>query len=362
MTLQPRPQAAPLSLRAEPTVSVVIPTHNRQQLLERCLHALSFQTYPAAYLDVRVVADGCTDGTVEWLRAYPAPYRLTILETAGVGPAEARNQAVEDAVGELILFLDDDLIAEPELVFEHVCRHTAHPDSVVLGTALLPLDDVCPAWLRWDARQLTKLYRRFESGEREVCGFHFYSGNASLPAAAFRRSGGYDPEYHRAEDVELGIRLEEQRLRFRFCPEARGFHYQSRSLESWLELARSYGRADVRMMRDARAARFRRRLVHNLETRHPALRLLLRGAFVAPALGGTLARTVAAWVRATGGDRLWRIHSAALSWLNNWEYWRGVSEEWGVSLAEIQRELRGIQSVSKASRRTRGQAASEAGK
>ncbi|MBF8302594.1 MAG: glycosyl transferase family 2, partial [Candidatus Dadabacteria bacterium] len=59
--------------RDMPTISIIIPTHNRSASLLRTLDALRVQTYPLQQVEVLVVADGCSDGTVEGLRHYTAP-------------------------------------------------------------------------------------------------------------------------------------------------------------------------------------------------------------------------------------------------------------------------------------------------
>ncbi|MGL4608676.1 MAG: glycosyltransferase, partial [Trueperaceae bacterium] len=64
-------------------ISVIVPTHNRKALLEKKLKALEQQTP----LETIVVADGCTDDTLEFLRAYKPNYTLHILETPGKGAA-----------------------------------------------------------------------------------------------------------------------------------------------------------------------------------------------------------------------------------------------------------------------------------
>jgi len=325
---------------SEPTVSVIIATHNRQWLLERCLQALASQTYPLDLLEVWVAADGCTDGTVAWLRAYPAPFRLCLLVTAGEGAAAARNRALERATGELTLFLDDDVIAEPGLVAAHVACQAQQRGGVTLGTALLPPEARCPTWLQWEARQLSKLYRRLASGERSAAGVHFYSGNVAAPTEALREIGGYDASFSRGEDVDLGCRLEAAGLVFTFCPEARAFHYQTRSLTDWLRVQRDYGAVDVRLLRERDEERFARRLEGNFRSRHRLLRATLGLAWRWRGGGALLAAGARLLTRMTGRRRLWWLPAAALSWLANWSYWEGAAEEWGAPPREILRELR----------------------
>ena len=98
-------------MRADPTISVVIPTYQRRASLLRALAALSTQTIPPAEYEVVVAIDGSTDGTAGAVRSFPAPYRLRALEQPNRGRAAARNAGIGAAAGELIVFLDDDMDA-----------------------------------------------------------------------------------------------------------------------------------------------------------------------------------------------------------------------------------------------------------
>jgi glycosyltransferase involved in cell wall biosynthesis len=115
------------------TVSIVIPTHNRRDSVERALRALTRQTYPLAASEVIVVADGCTDGTPEISRA-GWPFPLRIMEEASRGPAAARNRGAAVATGELLIFLDDDIEVSPGFVAAHVRAHAdGGPGCVAVG-------------------------------------------------------------------------------------------------------------------------------------------------------------------------------------------------------------------------------------
>src|SRR5262249_49492504 len=116
-----------------PTVSVIIPTHDREAILERTLAALCVQTYPPKLMEVLLVADGCTDGTVERMRRYPTPFLLHIIEQSNQGPAVARNQGAAQAQGKILVFLDDDIEAAPRLIETYVRIHRNGPGQVALG-------------------------------------------------------------------------------------------------------------------------------------------------------------------------------------------------------------------------------------
>lgn len=96
---------------AAPSFSVVIPTHNRADLLPRCLRAVLDQTVPPA--EVIVVNDGSTDSTAAVLADPAFATRCTVVETPGLGVSSARNAGIEAATAEWIVFIDDDDVPSP---------------------------------------------------------------------------------------------------------------------------------------------------------------------------------------------------------------------------------------------------------
>ena len=97
-------------------LSVVIPTFNRQRVLERTLPSLLAQDFPPENYEIIVVVDGSTDGTAQMLRELKPMCAFRVLDSPHRGPGAARNLGIRAAVGELVLFLDDDLVCTPGLL------------------------------------------------------------------------------------------------------------------------------------------------------------------------------------------------------------------------------------------------------
>lgn len=226
-------------------VSIVIPTHNRRELLREMLSALSQQIHPASEFEVIVVADGCTDGTHEMLDVLTTPYRLRAMHQEQGGPAQARNRGARSATGRLLLFLDDDLLPHAQLVNEHARIHQEYPEAVVLGRLLPYKTRGKKGWHIWEEQVFKKHYRAMENGRRPPAGRRLYSGNFSVPRHQFLQAGGFDERLKRGEDVELGFRLQKMGLHFYFNPKAAATHRGYRSFSSWCNSSYLYGRCDV---------------------------------------------------------------------------------------------------------------------
>jgi len=118
-----------------PVVSVVVPTFNRADLVERCLEALAEQTYRP--LEVVVVDDCSTDETSRALAEFAAAHAdmdLVLLrneQQRGANPS--RNRGIDASRGELIAFEDDDCIAEPDWIEQLVAGFASEKVGAVTG-------------------------------------------------------------------------------------------------------------------------------------------------------------------------------------------------------------------------------------
>src|SRR5689334_10888013 len=91
----------------DPRLTVIIPTFNRASTLRKCLAALARQTCGADLYEVIVADDGSTDDT----RAVAEEAGVRCLHQPNSGANAARNRAIAESRGEILLFINDDIIA-----------------------------------------------------------------------------------------------------------------------------------------------------------------------------------------------------------------------------------------------------------
>src|SRR5665213_1927044 len=117
--------------RGGPSLSVVIPSRNRHQLVAVVVERLLADV---GFVEVIVVDDGSTDGTFELLSEMAqADTRLRVLLGDGSGSSVARTTGALHARGDIVLFLDDDVMPDPGLPGRHLEHHLASQPRVVLG-------------------------------------------------------------------------------------------------------------------------------------------------------------------------------------------------------------------------------------
>ncbi len=319
-------------------VSVILPTYNRLGRLRQVLAALGRQTYAAEHFEVVVVSDGSSDGTDEYLSGAEFPFRLVFASQRNSGPAATRNRAVGLADGDLLVFIDDDVVAAPSLIEQHVRSHLTGGDSlVVIGPMLTPLDCTLSRWVGWEQAMLYKQYDALVRGRYEPTYHNFYTGNASVARTALVAVNGFDVRYRRAEDIEMAYRLACRGFRFRFNAAAASYHYAERTFDSWLGNAYDYGVNAVIMARDHdNWDEMERRTRADFCGRNVQLRALVHACLRRPWLGPlvrTSLRTVAQSPVANGIGGLSRI---ALSGVYNLSYYQGMVAELGDARALLQ--------------------------
>src|ERR1043166_4483726 len=115
-----------------PAISVVIPTFNRAESLRATLQSLVVQTLPTSDYEVVVVDDGSSDSTAQMCRSFQDRMQLALLrhgESSGI--SAAKNTGILAARGAILLFFDDDDVADIRLLEEHLKAHGQHPQDNV---------------------------------------------------------------------------------------------------------------------------------------------------------------------------------------------------------------------------------------
>lgn len=311
-------------------LSVVVPTYNRLTALQRTLDGLAAQVEVDVPIEVVVVSDGSVDGTDDYLTAGRTPLPVVALCQPNAGPAAARNRGIDAAQGDLVLFLDDDVVPAPDAVSRHLRHHEGGTDElVVIGPMLTPADAVLSPWVRWEQAMLDKQYVAMVRGDWTATARQFYTGNASLKRRLLVDIGGFDASLRRAEDIELAYRLDDLGCVFVFDPTAIVWHYAERTFSSWLDVARSYGRNDVHFAREHGRGWVLEAVADEYWERSPLIRLVNRACQPRPRLRRATVGALVAGARLLDRVGLERLSSHALSSIYSLEYYGGIAEELG---------------------------------
>lgn len=312
-----------------PALCVVVPSYNRRDALEMVLGGLAAQRgVVPGVVEVRVVLDGSTDGSDAMLAAWQRDGRLPGLRwelRSNAGQAAARDAGARATAAPVLLFVDDDVVPEPDLVARHLAWHASGERVAVLGDCEIVRDAEHPfytqsVWAWWE-----EMYSARARPDRLPCYTDFCAGNVSLRREDYLASGGFDPAFrgYGGEDYDLGYRLLGLGVRFVADRGARAMHHhrfggyanllRSRRQEGYAGVL--LGRKHPELRAGLRAAAPSQQVVRAAFTLHGMPPLALRAR---------IARL--AFSERSGRQHRWHLQLGALS---AYHYWRGVYDALG---------------------------------
>lgn len=183
------------------TISVIMPVYNGVEFMEKSLPPLMAMQERGEVAEVIVVDDSSTDNTAQFAESLGA----RVLPSGGrLGPGAARNVAAEKALGDILWFIDADVIV--------------HEDTATLMLEGFNSDDVVAVFGSYDDKppaenflsQYKNLVHHFYHQKASENASTFWSGCGGIRKAAFLAEGGFDIEMFKhpsVEDIELGYRL-----------------------------------------------------------------------------------------------------------------------------------------------------------
>ncbi|MFD8556123.1 glycosyltransferase [Streptosporangium canum] len=223
-------------------VSVVIPAHDCQEALDRTLAGLAAQSYPAHLMEV-VVADDGSDPPLRIPEIAPAGTRLVRVPDGRWGRGWARQTGAAAAAGDILHWVDSDMILDREHIEAHMRWHHLASYAVVLGDVRFTPEGAGPgarevfaavaagdaeklfdgsAPHAWRAGVLDETRWLRDAG---ATAYRLHSGaTTSVPMALLRSVGGVNTALNMGEDTDLGFRLAQAGAVFIPDPQARGWH------------------------------------------------------------------------------------------------------------------------------------------
>ena len=207
-------------------LSVVIPSLNRADILARTIDRIQQQTVSREAYEVLIIDNNSTDHTKSVLIQKAALYpNLRAFTQMKPGAAATRNVGIQEAAGDLVLFIDDDILADRYLIARHLEYHEKNDNAAVIGKVVYPWAESSDPFLRYLRHR--GIFEPYDLNSCLPIDFSFYhTGNASTSRRTLLEVGGFDEEFQKygMEDIELGYRLERNGCRIVPGPLAEGCH------------------------------------------------------------------------------------------------------------------------------------------
>lgn len=236
-------------------VSVVVPTCNRADLLQRVLRSLVSQKIPQNInYEIVVVDDGSSDHTASALAVFSREVLacpVKVVRTTGLGVAGARNAGIENATGEWIAFFDDDQLAS-ESWLANLCKVAVDKGALcVSGDLRLALPANNTPSLGRKARMILGEYHYSTDVVPYRPGDVPHSGNILFARELYFRVGGFDLRFNEGgEDVDFFSRVQLAGVTIWHAPAATGHHIipESRLNPAYVQwVCRRIGAASARL-------------------------------------------------------------------------------------------------------------------
>jgi len=208
----------------ETSVSIIIPVRDFAAGLGACVAAAMAQDPPA--LEVLVSDDGSVDGSGDIARAHGASVARS--ETSK-GAAEARNAGARRARGDILLFLDADVVAPPDTL-GRVARMLSEPAGPVAVFGSYDAEPPAPG----QVSQFRNLLHHYTHQHAAPEATTFWAGCGAIRRDIFESLGGFSSEWNGIEDIELGYRLRTGDHRVRLDRDLQVTHLKRWTLRSML--------------------------------------------------------------------------------------------------------------------------------
>jgi len=247
-----------------PLFTIIIPAFNCRASLELLLRCLEAQTLPPEHFECVIVDDGSKDGSGEIALTYQGRLNVRgLTHPINRGRSHARNTGWRQSEGEVVIFLDADVLPAPQWLEKYQAACAAEPWAVIAGERYYV--DISSAaghpaqaladWAQAASEELfgpqalehfaaihlharpgpypNPVAEKFETQLPEVCrrypesilcAYALVTANVGLRREWLERSGGFDTSLGRGEDTELGLRLWELGAQFGFAAGTRTYH------------------------------------------------------------------------------------------------------------------------------------------
>ena len=209
------------------TVSIIVPVFNGGEKFGRCLDSLKHCDPPP--LEVIVVADGLSDGS--WHLAKEQGFKTVVLDDNG-GPARARNIGARSACGDILLFIDVDVLVQKDII-EHIQETFVQTKNL---DAIIGSYDSNPTEKSFISQYRNLLHHFVHQTAREDAST-FWGACGAIRRSTFLQEGGFNERYKTPsiEDIELGYRLKEKGCKIMLRKELQVTHMKRWTLISMLK-------------------------------------------------------------------------------------------------------------------------------
>ena len=202
-------------------ISVQISTYNRANTLKEVLISLNNQTIDKNLYEVIVINDGSTDDTQKVVNKLinKVSYNLILINQEHKGLPFARNNGILNTKRKYVLFIDDDVLADKDLIINHLKTYEKYGENIVVR-----------GWVNHIKELKIPEKPRFNIADFSTS--FFWTSNVSVKREYIIKAGLFCEKFYKYgwEDIEIGYKLRKLGLKLIINNQAIGYHYKPNTI------------------------------------------------------------------------------------------------------------------------------------
>ena len=183
-------------------ITLIICTYNREKYIRPLLESIAKNDYPTTDYEIVLVNNNCTDNTQGVCEAFAVAHpeiRFRCVVEPEQGLSAARNKGIQEAKGDIIIYVDDDALVDSDYIRIYAEHFAAHPDTMAAGGPIEPLYETEePSWMSPYTKALLTAWMNYGDKVREYPkGRYPGGGNAAYRKVVFDKVGLFNTELGR---------------------------------------------------------------------------------------------------------------------------------------------------------------------
>ena len=211
-------------------ITLIICTYNREKYIGPLLDSIVKNDYPTSDYEIVLVDNNCTDNTREvceqFATTHPEIRSRYVVETEQ-GLSAARNKGIEEAQGDIIIYVDDDALVDTDYIRIYAEHFATHPETMAAGGPIEPLYETEePKWMSPYTKALLTAWMNYGDKVREYPnGRYPGGGNAAYRKVVFDKVGLFNTELGRkgsallaSEEKDIFDKMKAQGMQVLYLP------------------------------------------------------------------------------------------------------------------------------------------------
>jgi len=232
-------------------LSVCIPSYNPTVTLTTTVDSLVSQKHLIDEVVIVIDNKDYPKQTEELQKKYDGIFKkLNIVQQVNTGRAGARNKCAEIASGDIILFLDDDMIPEDNLIQKHLEYHGKEGECIVTGSGFNDPTKAKTDFAKYIV-YTEGLWQKDIPTNKLVTydKFAFTACNMSIPAGLFKGLGGFDDRLKDGEDFDLGVRALDNGVKILYDGAIKAWHNDNTNLKGVIRRHNEYNKGRISIIK-----------------------------------------------------------------------------------------------------------------